>query len=200
MANHFPEPGRNNVRALCSSFCNATVNDSGFCPALCLPECPATCQYVLIPPTATPNHSKIYTLDPFFIATFASLAIGFLAICSYAVYLKYYSTRRRPGSRSRQEVELSGQVHCESINLGAVTVQKYRKGEALFREMECAVCLNEFQDGEALRILPNCKHAFHMCCVDVWLGSNISCPMCRASIVSCIAMEPASEHHIIDPV
>ena len=47
---------------------------------------------------------------------------------------------------------------------------------------ECAVCLNEFQEDEKLRIIPNCSHVFHIDCIDVWLQSNANCPLCRTSI------------------
>lgn len=47
---------------------------------------------------------------------------------------------------------------------------------------ECAVCLNEFQVDEKLRIIPNCSHVFHIDCIDVWLQSNANCPLCRTSI------------------
>ncbi|KAJ4722668.1 RING-H2 finger protein [Melia azedarach] len=49
---------------------------------------------------------------------------------------------------------------------------------------ECAVCLNEFQEDEKLRIIPNCSHIFHIDCIDVWLQSNANCPLCRTSISS----------------
>lgn len=47
---------------------------------------------------------------------------------------------------------------------------------------ECAVCLNEFQDDEKLRIIPNCCHVFHIDCIDVWLQNNANCPLCRTSV------------------
>lgn len=47
---------------------------------------------------------------------------------------------------------------------------------------ECAVCLNEFQQDEKLRIIPNCSHVFHIDCIDVWLQNNANCPLCRTSI------------------
>jgi E3 ubiquitin-protein ligase ATL6/9/15/31/42/55 len=48
--------------------------------------------------------------------------------------------------------------------------------------MECAVCLAPFEDADLLRLLPRCRHAFHLGCVDRWLESNASCPLCRAPV------------------
>ncbi|KAL0404639.1 UNVERIFIED_CONTAM: RING-H2 finger protein ATL43 [Sesamum radiatum] len=45
--------------------------------------------------------------------------------------------------------------------------------------LECAVCLNKFEDDEVLRLLPKCKHAFHIECVDTWLDGHSTCPLCR---------------------
>lgn len=47
---------------------------------------------------------------------------------------------------------------------------------------DCAVCLFEFDDGEWLRTLPICGHAFHVECIDVWLRSHPTCPLCRAAV------------------
>lgn len=45
--------------------------------------------------------------------------------------------------------------------------------------LECAVCLSVLEDGEMVRVLPNCKHMFHVECIDMWLGSHPTCPLCR---------------------
>ncbi|KAL0547981.1 hypothetical protein IC582_012420 [Cucumis melo] len=47
---------------------------------------------------------------------------------------------------------------------------------------DCAVCLSKFEAEDQLRLLPLCCHAFHAQCVDTWLQSNQSCPLCRSAI------------------
>ncbi|XP_040369898.1 E3 ubiquitin-protein ligase ATL42 isoform X2 [Rosa chinensis] len=50
--------------------------------------------------------------------------------------------------------------------------------------LECAVCLSKFEDIEVLRLLPKCKHAFHIDCIDHWLEKHSSCPLCRHKVSS----------------
>ncbi|PSR85104.1 RING-H2 finger protein [Actinidia chinensis var. chinensis] len=49
-------------------------------------------------------------------------------------------------------------------------------------EVECAVCLSEFEEGEKCRLLPKCKHAFHAECIDMWFYSHSTCPLCRSPV------------------
>ena len=49
-------------------------------------------------------------------------------------------------------------------------------------ETECSICLGVFEDEEKLQVLPECNHAYHSECVDKWLSSQSSCPICRASL------------------
>lgn len=48
--------------------------------------------------------------------------------------------------------------------------------------LECAVCLSEFEDSDELRLLPRCSHVFHPECIDEWLGSHVTCPVCRSDL------------------
>ncbi|PNY02383.1 RING-H2 finger protein ATL13-like [Trifolium pratense] len=48
---------------------------------------------------------------------------------------------------------------------------------------DCAVCLCEFELEDKLRLLPKCSHAFHMECIDTWLLSHSTCPLCRANLL-----------------
>ncbi|GAB2224248.1 hypothetical protein Drorol1_Dr00005000 [Drosera rotundifolia] len=59
-------------------------------------------------------------------------------------------------------------------------MNQFGDGEVL---LECAVCLQDFQEGDLLRGLPGCRHVFHRDCVDPWLNSHVTCPLCRTSLL-----------------
>ncbi|KAK3145857.1 hypothetical protein QOZ80_3BG0258420 [Eleusine coracana subsp. coracana] len=45
----------------------------------------------------------------------------------------------------------------------------------------CSICLDNYGDGDVLRMLPECGHLFHRECVDPWLRHHPTCPVCRTS-------------------
>ncbi|KAJ6311725.1 hypothetical protein OIU77_013474 [Salix suchowensis] len=75
---------------------------------------------------------------------------------------------------------------------------KYTDDIALVSKSEdvaCAVCLNEFRDGEEVKVLPECLHTFHVSCIDMWLFSHSNCPLCRTDMgVSSPAYHQSESH------
>ncbi|XP_027364716.1 E3 ubiquitin-protein ligase ATL6-like [Abrus precatorius] len=49
--------------------------------------------------------------------------------------------------------------------------------------LQCAICLNDFTFHDTLRLLPHCNHVFHPPCIDAWLSSHATCPVCRANLL-----------------
>jgi len=51
----------------------------------------------------------------------------------------------------------------------------------------CAICLGCIGEEDGVRILPNCRHYFHISCIDQWLlpctVNNSACPLCRATVI-----------------
>ncbi|KAE9596877.1 hypothetical protein Lal_00007354 [Lupinus albus] len=70
-----------------------------------------------------------------------------------------------------------------------IPIHKYHKKGKVDGDEEgddnstCAVCLGDFEEGEELRTLPECMHCFHVPCIDMWLYSHTTCPICRANAI-----------------
>jgi len=47
---------------------------------------------------------------------------------------------------------------------------------------ECAVCLGAIQVGAMVKLLPACGHVYHRDCIDLWLSSRCTCPLCRRRV------------------
>ncbi|KMT20394.1 hypothetical protein BVRB_1g003920 [Beta vulgaris subsp. vulgaris] len=65
----------------------------------------------------------------------------------------------------------------------------YSNGDNLM----CSICLCDYKEGEMLRMMPDCKHFFHLCCLDAWLKLNGSCPVCRNSPLPTPVSTPLAE-------
>lgn len=62
-------------------------------------------------------------------------------------------------------------------------VGKEKKEEEEEEDFECPVCLSVYEEGEEVRKLPQCKHYFHVLCIDMWLFSHFDCPICRTPVL-----------------
>ncbi|KAJ6347275.1 hypothetical protein OIU76_003879 [Salix suchowensis] len=51
------------------------------------------------------------------------------------------------------------------------------------KDSQCCVCLGEFEIKDELLQIPSCKHVFHINCIQHWLYSNSTCPLCRCDVM-----------------
>ncbi|XP_038897454.1 NEP1-interacting protein-like 2 [Benincasa hispida] len=78
-------------------------------------------------------------------------------------------------------VDVTGESCVEGMSMesvGMLPVCQYDHSKMNY-SISCSICLEELEDGEFGRILPNCDHFFHVGCIDQWLHLHGSCPICR---------------------
>uniref|UniRef100_A0A0A9CP95 RING-type E3 ubiquitin transferase n=1 Tax=Arundo donax TaxID=35708 RepID=A0A0A9CP95_ARUDO len=155
----------------------------------------------------SPDDSSGPVFSPLVIAIIAVLAIAFLLVSYYTFISRYCGTfgsfrgrvfgsnsgggARSGGggggsghgqSRSQESWSVSPTTGLDETLISKITLCKYKRGDAIIHTTDCSVCLGEFRDGESLRLLPKCSHAFHQQCIDKWLKSHSNCPLCRSNI------------------
>lgn len=59
----------------------------------------------------------------------------------------------------------------------------YSKEKYSDQAVECCVCLEDFEEGEHMLVLP-CKHFFHAACITQWFQGKNCCPLCKQVVVS----------------
>lgn len=78
-------------------------------------------------------------------------------------------------------------LRMKGVNQEGKCVQeemKYVTGEMVSsHSTECAICLDDFVDGETCRVLIVCNHIYHSSCIDQWLKFQLNCPICRKPVV-----------------
>lgn len=51
------------------------------------------------------------------------------------------------------------------------------------KDTQCSVCLADYEAEDRLQQIPACGHTFHMDCIDHWLTTHTTCPLCRLSLL-----------------
>lgn len=135
-----------------------------------------------------------YILPAFESTAWSVMAVSFLSLLAVsAVLLTFFFVRRYRirhfSSRFLPNREARSLSSCEVKALPAVT---YKSRETSVTDA-CAICLESYEVGEKLRVLP-CHHDFHAVCVDKWLTTRRSfCPICKRDARFKSAAGPPSE-------
>ncbi|XP_026657942.1 RING-H2 finger protein ATL46 [Phoenix dactylifera] len=153
------------------------------------------------PPPSSPSSGS--RISPAVLFIIVILAVIFFISGLLHLLLRFLIKKHPSGSSSSQSngnqaaVELSGSealqrqlqqlfhLHDSGLDqafIDALPVFLYREIVGPKEPFDCAVCLCEFADDDKLRLLPICGHAFHINCIDTWLLSNSTCPLCRGAL------------------
>ncbi|XP_071491184.1 E3 ubiquitin-protein ligase RNF13-like isoform X1 [Diadema antillarum] len=117
---------------------------------------------VILLPYESPSWG--YYFLPFISVT--STCLLFFVLYGVAKYVRDQRRRRR--------------ARLSRDHLKKLPIKKFKKGDDYD---VCAICLDDYEEGQKLRILP-CNHAFHCKCIDPWLTNNRrTCPICKRKVV-----------------
>jgi len=128
------------------------------------------------------------TVDSDVVVVLASLLCALICVVGLALVARCAWLRRADASSAadshRPSLPTTSNRGIKKKVLNSLPKVSFDAGEASKQTtMECAICLSEFEDGELIRVLPQCGHGFHVDCIDTWLGSHSSCPSCRQVLV-----------------
>ncbi|GJM88872.1 hypothetical protein PR202_ga05447 [Eleusine coracana subsp. coracana] len=119
----------------------------------------------------------VIILAALFFALLFAIGLNSLARCA----LRFGGGR---GAGAAASSSSSGGGGVKKRALKSIPVEVYGGGKEEEEPEVCAICLGEFADGEKVRVLPRCRHGFHVRCVDAWLLSRGSCPTCRRPVMA----------------
>ncbi|KAJ1259448.1 hypothetical protein BS78_10G156000 [Paspalum vaginatum] len=134
---------------------------------------------------ASPEHHRHTTGTVIF--SFICLGLTAFAVLSVVVLFCQYRVRSRAPVTAAvaEEGGTEGRRRGAGANISklpefAYTQSARRDGGS--DGAQCSVCLGTVQAGEMVRRLPLCKHLYHVECIDMWLASHTTCPLCRADV------------------
>nr|AAN32654.1 RING-H2 protein [Medicago sativa] len=117
------------------------------------------------------------------------ITVTVFAVTVTVFFILYFILRRRRFSPSSSStVRVSPVTPTSSTSSSVVdslpifTFSSIKRRSSTVVSGDCAVCLSKFEQNDLLRLLPLCCHAFHTECIDAWLASNQTCPLCRSSV------------------
>ncbi|XP_057803407.1 RING-H2 finger protein ATL40-like [Salvia miltiorrhiza] len=95
------------------------------------------------------------------------------------VYFIYVCARRRHDAAASPDSN-APPPGLDPATISSLPVSSYGKKPS--HGAECAICLSLFQECDKVKVLPLCRHGFHSDCVDEWLRTRSSCPLCRGCV------------------
>lgn len=145
-----------------------------------------------------PSSSSGNKISPAILFIIIVLAVVFFVSGILHLLVRFLTKHRSsPISESNRYPEMSGSgvlqrqlqqlfhLHDSGLDqafIDALPVFLYKELKVLNEPFDCPVCLCEFTEKDQLRLLPLCSHAFHIDCIDTWLLSNSTCPLCRGTL------------------
>ncbi|KAI3513493.1 hypothetical protein L1887_20828 [Cichorium endivia] len=141
------------------------------------------------------NGIEVWLVESYENSAWSIMALAFISLLAMSAVLgicffvrRHRIRRGRPGPRVREFHGMSSQLVKAMPSLEFTEALEDNCTSAT-----CAICLDDYNVGDKIRILP-CSHKFHMICVDAWLTSwRTFCPVCKRDATTTIDVPPATE-------
>jgi len=126
----------------------------------------------------------------FFLALYSVISSGFGLILTITLGWDFWNSFR--GQRSAQ---------YPNSDVLSIDENKFLKenfkipfDSNIMESHSCSICLVNFDEGENIIMLPECKHVYHDTCLDQWLKINSACPYCRFNVKDMIRQRIDHQH------
>ncbi|KAI3826159.1 hypothetical protein L1987_00204 [Smallanthus sonchifolius] len=142
-------------------------------------------------PLESPTSQTLATNNSFFtplVISIMGISATALAVLFYHLLLVRYCIRRHAARmaalRTFDGEETPTGVDEKTLStIPIITYKSASKSDSDHGDQcECAVCLADVETGDMVRLLPDCKHLFHVKCIDEWFVGHTSCPVCRVPV------------------
>jgi len=101
-----------------------------------------------------------------------------------------------PSNPNIETIEPESDATAITTNESTSTTTTATTTTSLFKttmSTSCSICIEDFEEGEKIRLLPRCGHAFHTDCIIPWLTERQGCcPYCKAGVI-CPPTAPGEE-------
>lgn len=132
------------------------------------------------------------------------VSIGILILITTITVASYFC--KKSDESSQQQTADDTDHHVIDVGIDQATLSSYPKlkystkvnnindvPEKDSTASSCSICLADYKSNDTLRLLPDCGHVFHLMCVDPWLRSHATCPLCRTSPLPTPVSTPSAE-------
>ncbi|KAI5070945.1 hypothetical protein GOP47_0013196 [Adiantum capillus-veneris] len=124
-------------------------------------------------------NARLYILPALENTAWSVMAVSFISLLAVSAVLStFFFVRRQRLRRDNSQLLSHDSPALTKGDLKAFPVSVFNRKDNMNLET-CAICLEEYVDGEKLRVLP-CNHEFHVSCIDQWLTTRRPfCPICK---------------------
>eukprot|EP01018_Ginkgo_biloba_P004835 Gb_17060 [translate_table: standard] len=139
--------------------------------------------------------TRVYILPAFENTAWSVMAVSFLSLLAVSAVLStfFFVRRYRLQHISSRFLLTREPPGLSAREVKALPVLLFKAPDGNRTSDACAICLEDYDVGEKLRVLP-CHHDFHAVCVDKWLTTRRAfCPICKQDAHSKSTMAPPSE-------